>query len=113
MIKFKDNDINEIDFSITDIKEIGKVGTGGDKSFIALSKNTYDDIIKHSNGYAYDSLVFRYQKARYANLEQEIRDLDCQKGIGYAEARCRVLAQCKRDVIKFCQILDDVIGEHD
>lgn len=111
-MKFKDNEIN---FSILDerVHTKGDEPFKGDESFIALSKNTYDDIIKHSNGYAYDSLVFRYQKARYANLEQEIKDLDYQMGVGYAEAKCRVLAQCRRDVIKFCQILDDVIGEHD
>lgn len=60
---------------------------------------------KHLRGYMYDSLIFRYQLARYAQAEAEaeIHGDSIEKEKKYA----------KRDIMRFIQILDEAIGEHD
>lgn len=58
---------------------------------------------KHLNGYIYDSLAYRYIRAReaMAQLEKE-RDHSIDS-----------FKQARRDIMRFCQILDEAIGEHD
>ena len=56
-------------------------------------------------GYQYDSLVYRYIRAREAMAEWEWeRD--------HSHDRAWYFKQAERDIMRFCQILDDVIGEH-
>ena len=64
-----------------------------------------DEHEKHLKGYIFDSLVYRYQLARYAqaNYETLQRNKDLFKEKQYAE----------RDIARFIQILDEAIGEHD
>lgn len=69
---------------------------------------------KHSNGYAFDSLVYRYQLARYKACEAEIRDLQINNpALSYAKAKIKVNKRAERDIMRFIQILDDVMEEHD
>lgn len=59
---------------------------------------------KNLKGYQYDSLVYRYIRAREAMAELEwSRDHDFEKSKYYEIAH--------RDIVRFCQILDEVIGE--
>lgn len=60
---------------------------------------------KHLKGYIYDSLVYRYMMARNAQTELEIK----KEGITYEKAKSRA----DRDKMRFMQILDEAIGEHD
>ena len=64
-----------------------------------------DEHEKHLKGYIYDSLVYRYQLARYAeaDYEAQLENRDILKERQYA----------KRDIMRFIQILDEAIGEHD
>lgn len=60
---------------------------------------------KHLKGYMYDSLVYRYQLARFTQADLEAQN-DCtsiKKERKYAQ----------RDIMRFIQILDEAIGEHD
>lgn len=59
----------------------------------------------HLKGYIYDSLVYRYQLARYSQADYEAKE----KGITMQESRNRAV----RDIIRFIQILNEAIGEHD
>lgn len=59
----------------------------------------------HLKGYIYDSLVFRYMKARDAQTELEIK----KEGLTYEKAKSRA----DRDKMRFIQILNEAIGEHD
>jgi hypothetical protein len=59
----------------------------------------------HLKGYIYDSLVFRYMKARDAEAELEMK----KEGITYEKAKSRA----DRDKMRFMQILNEAIGEHD
>lgn len=65
---------------------------------------------KHLNGYIFDSLVFRYiiarkQMAEYKNLKF--------KGGCSSKDNNFYDKQANRDIMRFCQILDEAIGEHD
>lgn len=69
---------------------------------------------KHLKGYLFDSLVFRYQLALEKNLESEIQkilsindDLSKDKAIGLA------IRNQQRDLMRFIEILNEAIGEHD
>lgn len=64
-----------------------------------------DEHKKHLKGYMYDSLVYRYQLARYtqADLEAQNECASIKEKRKYAE----------RDIMRFIQILDEAIGEHD
>ena len=61
---------------------------------------------KNLRGYQFDSLVYRYIRAREQMAEYEFyRNKDHDKEYYYKQAR--------RDILRFCQILDEAIGEHD
>ena len=79
-----------------------------DKSKLQEILNYYenrDNHEKHLKGYIYDSLIFRYQLARYAQADYEA------KAKGESITRQRELAI--RDIMRFIQILDEGLGEHD
>lgn len=68
---------------------------------------------KHLKGYMYDSLVYRYQLALYKAKEVEARDLMINNGLSRSEAEAKARKSYNRDLMRFCQILDEAIGEHD
>lgn len=70
----------------------------------------YDALMISTKGYGYDSLCLRYQIARDAQMEFELLKDDKLTG-GYREEQIRNRAT--RDKMRFCQILDNLIGEHD
>lgn len=78
-----------------------------EKTLNALNKE------KHLKGYMYDSLVYRYQLALYKANEIETRDLMINENLSRQEAETKARKYAKRDLMRFCQILDEAIGEHD
>ena len=61
---------------------------------------------KKLKGYQYDSLVYRYIRAREHMAEYEwARDR--------AHDRDWYFKQANRDIMRFCQILTEAIGDHD
>jgi len=63
---------------------------------------------KKLKGYQYDSLVYRYIRAREQMAEYEyIKDSHHQ----YDKAHYR--SQANRDIMRFCEILNEVMGEHE
>lgn len=62
-------------------------------------------IEKKIKGYGYDSLCLRYNIARDAQTEYEIRYKHKNPEKAYEMAT--------RDKMRFYEILDDLIGEHD
>ena len=63
---------------------------------------------KHLKGYMYDSLVYRYIRARERIAEFE--RISDGKHLIFNDSYAR---RANRDIVKFCQILDEAIGEHD
>ena len=65
---------------------------------------------KKIKGYAFDSLVLRYKLAREKQAEWEAYQYRKEGNLRKAD-NTKSLAE--RDIMRFIQILDDVIGEHD
>ena len=67
---------------------------------------------KKLKGYQYDSLVYRYIRAREQMAEYEyLRDIESNVSnhTGWAVYRQRA----SHDIMRFVQILDEAIGEHE
>lgn len=61
---------------------------------------------KHLNGYLYDSLCYRYIRAR-----EHIAELEWERD--HQRDKSWYFKQANRDIMRFCQILHEAIGEHD
>ena len=75
--------------------------------------NNKDERKKHLKGYMYDSLVYRYQLALYKASLKDMEDIAIREGISRKEAEAKARCNYNRDLMRFCQILDEAIGEHD
>ncbi len=73
-------------------------------------KITTEEDIKNLKGYQYDSLVYRYIRAREQMAEYEyLRDK--QSNISNHTEWAVYRQRANHDIMRFCQILDEVIGE--
>ena len=61
---------------------------------------------KKLKGYQYDSLVYRYIRAREAMAQWEWER-------NHTQDKEKYFKQANRDIMRFCQILDEAIGEHE
>lgn len=77
--------------------------------------NNQDEHKKHLKGYIYDSLVYRYQLARYKASFKDVEDIleRSDRAISRKEAEAEARFNYDRDCMRFCQILNEAIGEHD
>lgn len=75
--------------------------------------NNKDEHEKHLKGYLYDSLVYRYQLALYKASFKDAEDIMIRKCISKAEAHSDAMHNYNRDLLRFCEILDEAIGDHD
>lgn len=87
----------------------------GDKALIEKLKkaDAYDDLLIHTKGFAFDSLVFRFKEYQAKAFQSEVIDYKYNHNASELEARKRVTDRHNRDLMRFIQILDSVIGEHD
>ena len=63
-------------------------------------------------GYAFDSLVFRFKEYQHKAEEGDIYEFMQTRKCHRDEAIQRVKDRHNRDLMRFIQILDDVIGDH-
>ena len=68
---------------------------------------------KHLNGYIYDSLMYRYIRAREQMAEYEYEKQNPYLDPNVKHNKEYYQIQANRDIMRFCQILDEAIGEHD
>lgn len=76
------------------------------------AEDAFDEYTNSYKGYMYDSLCYRYQLARYKACEADAIDLTITKGLSKREAEAEARKNYNRDIMRFCQILDEAIGEH-
>ena len=67
---------------------------------------------KHLNGYLYDSLCYRYIRAREQMADYEYLR-DCQSCKHGTRDWMTYRERANRDIMRFCEILHEAIGEHD
>lgn len=67
----------------------------------------------HIKGYMFDSLVYRFKDYQARAFAAEVAEYKYQHMTGEAEARQHIRSRHNRDLMRFIQILDEAIGEHD
>ena len=73
----------------------------------------YDTLIISTRGFAFDSLVYRFKDYQARAFQSEVIDYKYKHNTSEVEARQRVNDMHNRDLMRFIEILDSVIGEHD
>lgn len=67
----------------------------------------------HIKGYMFDSLVYRFKDYQTRAFAAEVAEYKYQHMTSEAEARQHIRSRHNRDLMRFIQILDEAIGEHD
>lgn len=75
--------------------------------------DAYDDLLIHARGFAFDSLVFRFKEYQSKAFQSEVMDYKYKYNVSENEARMKIQDRHNRDLMRFIQILDSVVGEHD
>ena len=70
--------------------------------------NIYNDM----RGYMYDSLVFRYKDYQSRAYPTDVQEEKYRHNLSEIEARIRVQDRHNRDLMRFIDILNKVMGEH-
>lgn len=73
----------------------------------------YDQLMISTRGFAFDSLVYRFKDALSRAFQSEVNDYKYKHNCSEIEAREKIKNIHNRDLMRFIQILDSVIGEHD
>ena len=82
------------------------------KEMIEKSHN-YDQLLITAKGFAFDSLIFRFKEYQAKAFQAEVTDYKYKHNTSEIEARMKIQDRHNRDLIRFIQILDSIIGEHD
>ena len=70
-------------------------------------------IDKHTKGYMFDSLVYRFKDYQSRAFPYEVAAMKYQRNLGQLDAEEKVKDRYNRDLMRFIQILDEAMGEHD
>ena len=73
----------------------------------------YDDLVLHTKGFMYDSLIYRFKDYQAKAFPVEVLDYKHRHNAPELEARQKINDRHERDLMRFIQILDEAIGEHD
>ena len=75
--------------------------------------HAYDDLLIHTKGYMYDSLIYRFKEYQAKAFQAEVVDYKYKHNASEIDARMKIQDRHNRDLMRFIQILDEAIGEHD
>jgi hypothetical protein len=75
--------------------------------------SNYDNLALHTKGFMYDSLIFRFKEYQSKAFYLDVQDYKYERNCSEIEARNRIKDRYNRDLMRFVQILDEAIGEHD
>ena len=68
---------------------------------------------KHMKGFMFDSLVYRFKFYQEKVFNLEVQELKYQRNVSELEARTLVQNRHGRDLMRFIEILNEAMGEHD
>lgn len=77
-----------------------------------VDRDELRELFLSKQGYLFDSLVFRFKEYQTKAYQFDINE-SMMKGCTKDEAHRRVHSRHERDLMRFIQILDEAIGEHD
>ena len=75
--------------------------------------DAYDNLLIHTKGYMYDSLIYRFKDYQARAFQSEVVEYKYKHNASEIDARERIRDRHNRDLMRFIQILDEAIGEHD
>lgn len=67
----------------------------------------------HTKGYMFDSLVYRFKDYQARAFQVEVNDYRFTHSCSEPEAREKIKNRHNRDLMRFIEILEEAIGEHD
>ena len=73
----------------------------------------YYQLIPDTKGFMFDSLVYRFKDYQARAFRAEVLQMKHDKNMTELEASRTVKDRHNRDLMRFIQILDEAIGEHD
>ena len=75
--------------------------------------NEYDNLINHTKGYMFDSLIYRFKDYQSRAFQAEVVDYKYTHNCSDLKEKKKIKDLHNRDLMLFIQILDEAIGEHD
>ena len=83
------------------------------KEEVDLALSNYKPEEKHLKGYMYDSLIYLFKDYQARAFQMEVIDLKNGRNYSELDARRIVGDRHNRDLMRFIEILNEAIGEHD
>jgi hypothetical protein len=79
---------------------------------VYVDRDELTKLYMDKQGYAFDSLVYRFKDYQARAFRAEMLQMKHDRNMTELEASQRVKEQHNRDLMRFMQILDEAIGEH-
>lgn len=68
---------------------------------------------KHLKGYMFDSLVYRFKDYQNKAFDYEVTMYNAERHLSRIDAELAITHRHERDLMRFIEILNEAIGEHD
>jgi hypothetical protein len=79
---------------------------------VLVSREEVNNMYQDMRGYMFDSLVFRFKDYQARAYAAEVQEEKYRRNLSEVEARIRVRDNHNRDLMRFIDILDKAMGEH-
>jgi hypothetical protein len=79
---------------------------------VYVDRDELTKLYMDKQGYAFDSLVYRFKDYQARAFRAEVLQMKHDRNMTEFEASQRVKDRHDRDLMRFIQILDEAIGEH-
>lgn len=79
---------------------------------VLISRTEINTICDDMRSYMYDSLVFRFKDYQSRAYLADVQEEKYRHNLGEIEARIRVRDRHNRDLMRFIDILNKAMGEH-
>ena len=68
---------------------------------------------RHLKGYMFDSLVYRFKDYQHKAFEYDVMMYKSDRNLSRIDAEIAITHRHERDLMRFIEILNEAIGEHD
>ena len=79
---------------------------------VLISREEVSNMYQDMRGYMFDRLVFRFKDYQARAYFAEVQEVKYQRNISETEARIQVRDRHNRDLMRFIDILNKAMGEH-
>lgn len=68
---------------------------------------------RHLKGYMFDSLVYRFKDYQHKAFDYDVMMYKSDRNLSRIDAEIAITHRHERDLMRFIEILNEAIGEHD